>query len=116
MSTWLYLTCDSHTPAILSDDVGQHLYDLPAITMAVRHREEIVQLWMETKDYVTQNPGREVEKWIHRKMRDVGEFERPWVFPFPKNAAYFLACHQQCEIGIQDQYDKRYAPLTGEEI
>ena len=114
MSTWLYLTCDSHTPPILSEDVGQHLYDLPAITMAVRHRDRIVQLWIEVKDHP--NPGLEVEKWIHRAMRDAGEFVRPWVFQFPKNAAYFLACHQECEIGIQDQYDKRYAPLTGEEI
>lgn len=114
MSTWIYLTCDSHTPPILSDDVGQHLYDLPAITMAVRHRAEVVQLSMSTKN----DPGVDhaVEALIGQKMRDAGDFERRWSLHFPKNAAHFLECHQECEIGIQDEYDRRYNPLTGEVI
>lgn len=115
MSTWMYLTCDSHTPPILSDDVGQHLYDLPAIVMAVRHRAEVVQLWTPRVAGGRGEPGR-VEQLIHRKMLDAGEFVRPWVLQFPRNAAQFLVSHQQCEIGIRDQYGKRYNPLTGEVI
>jgi hypothetical protein len=115
VSTWLYLTCDSHTPPILSDDVGQHLYDLPAIATAIKHREEVVQLRTPKFMGGRGKPG-EVEVFIHRKMREAGEFERPWAFQFPSNAANFLVSHQGCEIGIQDEYDRRYNPLTGEVI
>lgn len=42
MSTWLYLKCTAHTPPLYSEDVGQHLYDLPRIREELVNRDTLV--------------------------------------------------------------------------
>lgn len=87
MSTWIYLECIAHEPAIQSDqEVGQHLYDLPRI------REEIAK----RAEYVA-------------AVNLDAQFEG-----FTRAAATFFAQHPACPIRIVDEYDREY-PLEESE-
>lgn len=89
MSTYLYLTCDSHEPPLpAEDESGQHLYDLPRI------RDEIAN-----RDFIARQ--------IDRTGVVAGYFEM--------HSARFLHRHQGCQVGIEDEYGRRYATTGTDE-
>lgn len=83
MSTYLYLSCESHDPPLVSEDSsGQNLRDLPRVRSVVRDKEKIIRI--ETEDLSCSDPALE-------------------------HAARFLSQHQKCEIGIRDEYDRQHS-------
>lgn len=89
MSTYLYLTCEDHTPPLLAEDEsGQHTYDLPRIRDEIKHRAFIA-------------------RQIDRTGAVQGYFEQ--------HSARFLHRHQTCRIGIQDEYGRRYTTTGTDE-
>lgn len=75
MSTYLYLECLDHAPALTSDgEVGQHLYDLARIRREIAERSLLA------------------------------EIEHTYDSQFTSNAARFFAQHPNCRIGIRDEY------------
>lgn len=89
MSTYLYLTCEDHTPPLLAEDEsGQHTYDLPRIRDEIAHRDFIV-------------------RQIDRTGSVSGYFEQ--------HSARFLHRHRTCRIGIEDEYGRRYATTGTDE-
>lgn len=84
MSTWIYLTCECHTPRLVAEDEsGQHLYDLPRIQREVADRKRLIERC--------------------RTDGGLGYFERA--------SARFLTQHEDCLIGIEDECGERY-PTT----
>lgn len=80
MSTYLYLECLDHAPALTSDgEVGQHLYDLARIRREIAERSLLAAL-------VTSEIGHTYDS------------------QFTSNAARFFAQHPNCRIGIRDEY------------
>lgn len=84
MSTYLYLQCFEHDPPIMSDgEVGQHLYDLPRIRKEIANRHIFAEIL----------------------KRDIAA---SYGHHFTSNAARFLATHQKCRIGIEDEYGRAH--------
>lgn len=79
MSTWLYLRCDAHTPPLYSEDVGQHLYDLPNIGQYIAGRDFLAS---------EENPVYDGTPASH----------------FGGNAQAFLKEHPKCPLSIEDEY------------
>lgn len=86
MSTWLYLRCEDHDPPLYSEDVGQHLYDLPDIRGYIADRERFV---------AAQAVGLTPQEH------------------FIGNAARFLVKHPKCRIGIEDEYLVTHPAIEG---
>lgn len=88
MSTYLYLQCDSHDPPLVSDgEVGQHLYDLPAIRTHIGNRRLYADMAR------------------HDVMLDAhGDH-------FAGTAFRFLTAHPKCAITIIDEYGRPH-PIT----
>lgn len=82
MSTWLYLQCEDHDPPLRSEDVGQHLYDLPDIRRHIARRD------------------------IYAEMED-GDPIR-FTHHFGNNAYDFLVAHPRCTIGIVDELGREH--------
>ena len=62
MSTYLYLVCDAHPDPVTSEEeVGQHLYDLPAVRACLNghpmHAQFILGLDSDALD-LPRHPGR----------------------------------------------------------
>ena len=82
MSTYLYLECAAHEPAISSgNEVGQHLFDLPAVREYIKHRDALVE---------------------------VSTLEGVDLIGYASAAAHFLAQHPACPIQIRDEYGKKH--------
>ena len=91
MSTYIYLVCLDHDPPLLAEEEsGQHRYDLPRIREEINNREEIVRAY---EGGHSLNP-RYASDW---------DDESTNVY-FRVRSARFLARHQSCRIGIQDEY------------
>jgi len=87
MSVYLYLECCDHDPPLSSDDVGQHLTDLPRIRNEIANRKVFVAAAEHFPDY---------------------EY-------FTRNAARFFIRHPHCAIGIRDEYGALLAADKAEE-
>lgn len=83
MSTWLYLQCEDHDPPLTSEDVGQHLYDLPDIRRHIARRDS------------------------YAEMAEDGDLIR-FGDHFGNHAYDFLTQHPRCTIGIVDEYGITY--------
>ena len=82
MSTYLYLECLNHAPALRSEDEsGQHLYDLPQIQTDVANRGN----WCALSD----------DDW---------DYAEPGFHFFRRNTIRFLRAHPLCSIGVRDEY------------
>lgn len=89
MSTYLYLVCHSHTPPLqASRESGQHLYDLPTIRADIANRV-----------------------WIAEAERSDRGIDFGY---FGGATATFVAAHEDCTIGIRDEYGVDY-PLIADE-
>jgi len=83
MSTYIYLFCRDHNPAIWADgESGQHLYDLPQLRDDIANREAIVHA-LEVLDFHPEDNYR-------------------------RNTAQFLAAHPRCHLGIVDEYGREH--------
>ena len=81
MSTYIYLLCRDHTPAIQADgESGQHLSDLPQLREDIANRDVIVQA--------------------------LGFY--PSGSRYRHNTATFLAAHPRCHLGIVDEYGREH--------
>lgn len=84
MSTYLYLRCRNHDPAILSaDEVGQHLTDLEVITEWLTERQQILATGQvpdgsESSDY------------------------------FSRAAMAFFRAHPHCPLDVVDEYGREH--------
>ena len=80
MSTYIYLLCRDHSPAIQADgESGQHLTDLPQLREDIANRDVIVQ----ALDFYPADSYR-------------------------RNTARFLAAHPHCHLGIVDEYGREH--------
>lgn len=83
MSTYLHLTCESHSPPLVSEDAsGTTLRDLPRIRAEIADRAQIARI--ETDDL-------------------------PCSDHFTQTSARFLSQHPHCTIGIVDEYDRKHS-------
>ena len=83
MSTYIYLLCRDHNPAIQADgESGQHLTDLPQLRQDIANREAIVHAL------------RVLDFQAHGSYRC--------------NTARFLAAHPHCHLGIVDEYGREH--------
>ena len=83
MSTYLYLTCEAHNPPLRAkEESGQHLYDLPRIRDEIKNRKETARI--EDEGLLCWNP-------------------------FIQASARFLSQHQECGIGIVDEYGQGHS-------
>lgn len=90
MSTYIYLLCRDHSPAIQADgESGQHLYDLPQLRQDIADRDAIVHAMQELDLY-------------------------PSGSRYRHNTADFLAAHPRCRLGIVDEYGREH-PIEEEE-
>lgn len=81
MSTYLHLMCLDHDPPLVAEgESGQHLTDLPQIRADIAARETLVASASTWENWTT------VDQYFRR------------------NTVRFLAQHQKCRIGIQDEY------------
>lgn len=88
MSTYIYLECTAHEPAIQADgESGQHLYDLPRLRDEITHRNEYANAIGIGASFDDQ---------------------------YTRNTARFLAQHPRCPIRIVDEYGDEH-PLKDEE-
>lgn len=89
MSTYLYVTCLDHDPPLIAEEEsGQHTYDLPEIRRDIADRTYLVDVYMNSINL-------DLGYWRNHTVK-------------------FLAQHQKCRIGIQDEYGRDY-PLSDEE-
>ena len=78
MSTYIYLLCRDHNPAIQADgESGQHLWDLPQLRQDIADRDAIVH-------------------------------SSPYGSRYRRNTATFLAAHPHCRLGIVDEYGREH--------
>ena len=78
MSTYIYLLCRDHNPAIQADgESGQHLTDLPQLRQDIASRDVIVHDFYPADSY-------------------------------RRNTALFLAAHPRCHLGIIDEYGREH--------
>lgn len=89
MSTEFYLVCESHEPHIYSDTVGWNTKGLSQLRILVRDRENIVKRY---KTYGHDAFDNDVNP--HAKEMTV---------------AVFLRAHENCELGIRDEYGETYS-------
>ena len=83
MSTYIYLFCRDHSPAIRADDEsGQHLSDLPQLRDDIANRDVIVHA-LQVLDFCPDDSYR-------------------------RNTATFLATHPRCHLGIVDEYGREH--------
>ncbi len=83
MSTYIYLTCRDHSPAIRADgESGRHLSDLPQLRDDIANRDVIVHA-QEVLDFYPEDNYR-------------------------INTAGFLAAHPRCHLGIVDEYGREH--------
>ena len=83
MSTYIYLLCRDHSPAIRADgESGQHLYDLPQLRQDIANRDAIVHAMQML--YVCPHDS------------------------YRRNTATFLAAHPRCNLGIVDEYGREH--------
>ena len=81
MSTYIYLLCRDHNPAIQADgESGQHLTDLPQLRQDIADRDAIVHA-------------------MHLY---------PSGSRYRHNTATFLAAHPRCHLGIVDEYGREH--------
>ena len=84
MSTYIYLLCRDHSPAIQADgESGQHLYGLPQLRQDIANRDTIVHALQELDLY-------------------------PYDSSYRCNTARFLAAHPRCHLGIVDEYGREH--------
>ena len=84
MSTYIYLTCRDHSPAIRADgESGQHLSDLPQLRQDIADRDVIVHALQELDLY-------------------------PYDSSYRCNTVRFLAAHPRCHLGIVDEYGREH--------
>ena len=88
MSTWLYLRCDAHTPPLYSEDVGQHLYDLPTIRGYIADRDRLATEGTLLYDGTPESH-------------------------FDTHARHFLRKHPTCPLSVEDEYGQEH-PTEGE--
>ena len=94
MSTYLYLQCEDHDPPLRSDgEVGQHLYDLPAVREFIKNRHHLAEVY-------------EVSVWPGGTTA-AGQ----WKF----NAAKFFLDHPHCDIRIVSEYGEVFPVLSDED-
>jgi hypothetical protein len=92
MSTYLHLVCMGHNPPLVAEqESGQHLYDLPRIRADIEMRTELVRKYRGEDGTVN--------------LRDIVGY-------FSANSAKFLSEHEECVIGIRDEYGVEY-PVNG---
>lgn len=90
MSTSIYLQCDSHTPPILSDEVGGRLSALPNVQRHIENRE------------------------LYRAMAERNLSLDTHRIHYAGNAFRFLCSHPHCDVSIRDEYGNTY-PLETDE-
>ena len=84
MSTYIYLICRDHNPAIQADgESGQHLTDLPQLRRDIADRDAIVHAMQE------------LDLCPHDSS-------------YRRNTADFLAAHPRCHLGIVDEYGREH--------
>jgi len=84
LSTYLYLQCLCHNPPLTAlDESGQHLYDLPRIRKEITDRTLADELNLDNFD-------------------DDGLY-------FRHNSLKFISQHEECVIGIIDEYGTTYS-------
>ena len=82
MSTYIYLVCRDHSPAIRADDEsGQHLYDLPQLRQDIADRPAIVI-------------ATSMDCWPAERYRC--------------STARFFRQHPTCRLGIEDEYGREH--------
>jgi hypothetical protein len=90
MSTWLYLECRDHTPALRGEEeVGQHEWDLP------RLRKVLVM----DPDRIKQA----LEKYKYDSQVDPWDEEHGYFFG---NTIRFLVQHPHCNLWIVDEMEQ----------
>lgn len=95
MSTWIYLECRTHDPVLRdSDEVGQHLSDLPDVQHWLTNRERILGAFQVLTEF---------DPFDHDSTN------RYWA-----NTVRFMRQHPKCEIGIRDEYGREH-PTENEE-
>ena len=83
MSTYIYLVCRDHNPAIQADgESGQHLYDLPQLRQDIADRDAIVHAL---------------------RVLDLQPDDS-----YRRSTARFLAAHPRCNLGIVDEYGREH--------
>lgn len=83
MSTYIYLLCRDHNPAIQADgESGQHLTDLPQLRQDIANRDAIVHA-LQALDFYPDDS-------------------------YQRNTARFLAAHPHCHLGIVDEYGREH--------
>lgn len=83
MSTYIYLLCRDHNPAIQADgESGQHLSDLPQLRQDIADRDVIVHALQVLDLYYDGS--------------------------YRGNTARFLAAHPRCHLGIVDEYGREH--------
>ena len=83
MSTYIYLICRDHNPAIQADgESGQHLSDLPQLRQDIANRDVIVHALQVLDLYYDGS--------------------------YRGNTARFLAAHPRCHLGIVDEYGREH--------
>ena len=84
MSTYIYLLCRDHSPAIRAGgESGRHLTDLPQLRQDIANRDAIVHAMQELDLY-------------------------PYDSSYRSNTATFLAAHPHCRLGIVDEYGREH--------
>lgn len=85
MSTYIYLECLDHDPPSKAEgESGQHTYDIPGARLMIKHREILVAFMNSDISF---------------------SFDSH----FDSNTAWFLYKHPKCNIGIRDEYGRKYA-------
>lgn len=88
----MYLKCLSHNPPLFSDEVGQHSYDLADIRKYIANRKHMVAL-------------------IKADIRVAGATNPNWAY----TAAWFFYRHQECQLGIENEYGGTYLIGIGDD-
>lgn len=126
MSTYFYLECFDHpTPLRNPRESGQHHFNLPAIVDMIARRHEIADRF--AADGHTLD-GDESVHWLAEKMYAYGfkdprcdgdthvRFDPADISYFAGQSAAFLVAHCDCNLGLVDEYNLHYNPLTGEAL
>jgi hypothetical protein len=96
MSTYLHLVCMGHNPPLVAEqESGQHLYELPRIRADIEMRTELVRKYR----------GEDGTFGMFNLHDIVGYFSA--------NSAKFLSEHEECVIGIRDEYGVNYPIKEG---
>lgn len=100
MSTYIYLECRNHTPALPStDEVGQHLYDLPRIQHDLANRQDLIAWHDDPASY--------------KHWRDGSGPHPDTSGYFREHTAVFVREHADCVIAVRDEYDGLHPAVEG---